>query len=400
MKLSKKLRSKVKTSIKRLFLVFLIILTTITAYIASNTKIKMLLANRNLEFHNGTEREFKLTDMYASLASESAAVTPKIVGGFNNFISLSADGKVYGWGDNSSGQLATGDTTNQTKPVFMGIDNAKDIAAGSYFTVVLKKDGTVWTVGNNSNGQLGNGTEDSSSTFVQVKTETGKLENIKAVAAGDTFAFAITNSNEVYGWGYNGYGQLGVGDTTQKTVATKTQFTGITQISAGENHTIALDTNGAVWGVGYNNFGQLGLGNRTNQSTPKTMLASGAKEVATGKWHTAILKTDGTVWVTGHNGNAGEGIRYYVLGLGGSGSGYRDTYFSYNGSSHDIIWKLRQMKVGNASTVIADGEHITANGYVTNACSGCQTVRVEIERGILNGIFEHAPDCCAGEAGR
>ena len=369
MKLSKKLRSKVKTSLKRLFLVFLIILTTITAYIASNTKIKMLLANRNLEFHNGTEREFKLTDMYASLASESAAVTPKIVGGFNNFISLSADGKVYGWGDNSSGQLATGDTTNQTKPVFMGIDNAKDIAAGSYFTVVLKKDGTVWTVGNNSNGQLGNGTEDSSSTFVQVKTETGKLENIKAVAAGDTFAFAITNSNEVYGWGYNGYGQLGVGDTTQKTVATKTQFTGITQISAGENHTIALDTNGAVWGVGYNNFGQLGLGNRTNQSIPKTMLASGAKEVATGKWHTAILKTDGTVWVTGHNGNAGEGIRYYVLGLGGSGSGYRDTYFSYNGSSHDIIWKLRQMKVGNASTVIADGEHITANGYVTYVTS-------------------------------
>ena len=292
----------------------------------------------------------------------------KIVGGYNFFVTLAEDGKVYGWGQNNYGQLATGDTKNRTKPVYMGIDNVVDIDAGTYFTIAVKADGTVWTAGCNINSQLGIGNAENSSEFVQVKTEDGYLTNIKAVGAGDNFAFAISNENEVYAWGNNAYGQLGIGDTTLRNLATKTKFENITQISAGEKHTVALDANGAVWTVGYNNYGELGIGNRTNKSVPQKILASGAKEVATGQKHTVVLKNDGTVWATGYNGASGKSESFYILGIGGTGSNYRDTTLSENGTTY-IVYRLRQIKNGSVNTNLSGVSHISANGYVTYAAT-------------------------------
>ncbi len=81
---------------------------------------------------------------------------------------MDASGKVYGWGQNNNGQLAQGNTTNYSTPVYMGIDNATDIATGAYYTLVLKEDGTVWSAGYNGNGELGNGTTANKTNFVQV----------------------------------------------------------------------------------------------------------------------------------------------------------------------------------------------------------------------------------------
>ena len=257
---------------------------SLATYSVLNRKNVLFLSNTDqneIAGFNLSDGKVNLNEIYPDLKSDNETVTPKIEGGQNHFLALTADGKVYGWGDNSNGQLATGNTINQKKPIYMGIDNATDIAAGAYFNVVLKKDGTVWTIGNNDNGQLGNGTQDSSNTFVQVKNENGEaLDNIKAVSAGNTFAFAITNSNEVYAWGLNASGQLGVGDTTLRTTAVKTKFSNIEQIEGGGNHAVAVATDGSVWGAGYNHYGQLATGNVVNQSTPVKMLASGAKEVA------------------------------------------------------------------------------------------------------------------------
>ena len=316
-----------------------------------------------------TEKEiFTANEKVINLAEDNynKITNAKIVGGYNFFVTLAEDGKVYGWGQNNYGQLATGDTKNITKPVYMGIDNVVDVDAGAYFTIALKADGTVWTAGCNINSQLGIGNAENSSEFVQVKTEDGYLTNIKAVGAGDNFAFAISNENEVYAWGNNAYGQLGIGDTTLRNLATKTKFENITQISAGEKHTVALDANGAVWTVGYNNYGELGIGNRTNKSVPQKILASGAKEVATGQKHTVVLKNDGTVWATGYNGASGKSESFYVLGIGGTGSNYRDTTLSENGTTY-IVYRLRQIKNGSVNTNLSGVSHISANGYVTYA---------------------------------
>ncbi|QQG50573.1 MAG: ricin-type beta-trefoil lectin domain protein [Candidatus Saccharibacteria bacterium] len=88
---------------------------------------------------------------------------------YNNVFVTGSDGKVYGAGANSFGQLGDGTTTARSTPVAMQAINgstvkAKDVVSGYGTTVVLTEDGKVYTVGNNGNGQLGDGTTTNSST--------------------------------------------------------------------------------------------------------------------------------------------------------------------------------------------------------------------------------------------
>ena len=93
-----------------------------------------------------------------------------------------------------------------------------DIAAGNDHTLVLKADGTVWATGLNNYGQLGNGTTENTNTFQQVKlNENGDyLENIVSIAAGYTASYAVTAEGEVYGWGRNDDGELGIGSKSSE----------------------------------------------------------------------------------------------------------------------------------------------------------------------------------------
>ena len=112
----------------------------------------------------------------------------KQYGGNNHFVALKANGTVWSWGYNGYGQIACGDTKNKVEPVQMKaqikyidedteeektreehIEDAIDIATGTYYTVVLRKDGTVWTAGQNNYGQLGTGDTANKSYLVQVK---------------------------------------------------------------------------------------------------------------------------------------------------------------------------------------------------------------------------------------
>ena len=130
---------------KRLIIIaaILLIISAVIFAVANNWNIMGLRTAKN----NGIGAD---TNIRVNVNKQA---TPKIVGGYNYFVALTAEGKVYGWGENTKGQLATGDIVNQIGPVYMGIDNAIDTAAGSYFTLVLKDDGTVWAVGINTNGE-------------------------------------------------------------------------------------------------------------------------------------------------------------------------------------------------------------------------------------------------------
>ena len=79
--------------------------------------------------------------------------------------------------------------------------------------------------------------------------------------------YAITNDNEVYTWGYNGYGQMGFGDKKSRTLPTKTTLQNIKQIAIGENHTLALTENGQVFVSGKNSDGQLGINTTSDINT-------------------------------------------------------------------------------------------------------------------------------------
>ena len=301
------LSQKLKKEVKRKSLIALITLALIATIVAvSKVSVNLIKIAKSSD---GNSYEVTLSDVYDMKGKNATTANVKIVGGYNYFVSMDVSGKVYGWGQNNNGQLAQGNTTNYSTPVYMGIDNATDIATGAYYTLVLKEDGTVWSAGYNGNGELGNGTTENKTNFVQVIKNDGEaLDNIKAIAAGYNTSYAITNDGEVYTWGYNGKGQMGFGDTSSRTSATKTTLAGIKQISAGEHYTIALAEDGTVYVSGRNTEGQLGIGNDSTiytwskmKNINGTAQMENVKQVATGIYHTVVLTNDGNMYATGYN---------------------------------------------------------------------------------------------------
>ena len=92
---------------------------------------------------------------------------------------LKSDGTLWGCGDNSYGQLGLGDTANRNTftQITTNTDNIKSVCCGYYHTFILENDGTLWCCGRNNYGQLGLGDTTNRTTFTQVTTNT---DNIKS----------------------------------------------------------------------------------------------------------------------------------------------------------------------------------------------------------------------------
>jgi alpha-tubulin suppressor-like RCC1 family protein len=128
----------------------------------------------------------------------ASAVTPMVAAGYAHTVALKSDGTVEAWGDNSYGQLGTGNLTAHLAPV-KGLTGVMAVAAGDSHTVALKSDGTVWAWGDNSYGQLGDGTQ----TARLKPKELKGLANVIAVAAGMGHTVALKADHTVMVWGSN-----------------------------------------------------------------------------------------------------------------------------------------------------------------------------------------------------
>ena len=110
-------------------------------------------------------------------------ITGTVAAGGEHTLALKADGTVWTWGWNVSGQLGDGTTTQRTSPVQVpSLTDVVAIAGGWVHSLALKRDGTVRAWGNNSSGQLGDGTSTQRLTPVSVLS----LTNVVAIAAGTT----------------------------------------------------------------------------------------------------------------------------------------------------------------------------------------------------------------------
>ena len=138
------------------------------------------------------------------------------------------------------------------------------IAAGDYHTLAVGENGEVWAWGRNASGQLGVGTgtsgTEASSTPVKVSS---MLTDVVAVAAGSEHSLALKRDGTIFGWGHNSKGQLGNGETKDVNITPKQVpgLTNIMEIAAGNNHTLALKQDRTtIWAWGSNAYGQLGDG--------------------------------------------------------------------------------------------------------------------------------------------
>lgn len=185
-----------------------------------------------------------------------------VAAGLNFSVAVKADGTLWAWGDNSSGQLGQGtvDSDLHTVPLQVGTDsNWVNVEANHNFVIVRKSDGTLWGFGDNSGGQLGqNFTSSTESTPLQIGTATN-WSNL--FTCGEDNAFGIKNNGWLYGWGNNSYGALGIGDGVNNTVLTPQWVSGLWQsVGSGINGSSAVKIDGTLWTWGNNASGQLGQG--------------------------------------------------------------------------------------------------------------------------------------------
>jgi alpha-tubulin suppressor-like RCC1 family protein len=83
------------------------------------------------------------------------------------------------------------------------------------------------------------------------------LTGIVGISAGYSHSLAVKSDGTVWSWGYNSYGQLGNGTTTQRASPVRVQgLTGIVAVSAGGQHSLALASDGTIWAWGWNYYGQ------------------------------------------------------------------------------------------------------------------------------------------------
>lgn len=89
------------------------------------------------------------------------------------------------------------------------------------------------------------------------------------------FALALTETGDVYAWGYNYYGQIGDGTNTNRLSPTLiSSLSDIIEIGTGRSHSMALKSDGALYVWGNNDYGQLGDGTTTDSSVPAQSLQS------------------------------------------------------------------------------------------------------------------------------
>ena len=224
--------------------------------------------------------------------------------GSGHTLMMKNDNTLWGCGRNEAGQLGLGDTTNRNifTQITTNADNIKSIYCCSNHTFALKNNNTLWACGYNEHGRLGLGDKNSRTTFTQV---TINADNIKSVYCGGPHAFILKNDGTLWGCGYNGNSQLGLGDTNSRTTFTQitTNTDNIKSVYCGYHHTLILKNDGTLWGCGLNDSGQLGLGDTSNRTTFTIIgINSGnIRKICCGYSHTFILKNDGTLWGCGYN---------------------------------------------------------------------------------------------------
>jgi alpha-tubulin suppressor-like RCC1 family protein len=250
-----------------------------------------------------------------------------VAGGWGHSLALRADGTVWAWGNNASGQLGIGTTEDSTVPVRVRgprgsrrdgplvaayLSGIVAIAAGQTFSLALGVDGRVWAWGANESGELGDGTtidrhfptavaNDGTSAFPY-------LVGAKAIAAGGFHSLALGSAGVLRSWGANQAGALGHSGTTLQTIpglvrgpGTELGLTNVEAIAAGVGHSLALGSDGTAWGWGLNDFGQIGDGTYTDRQTPvqvlngslpfihPTVIAAGYAHSLAISWHRIVF---------------------------------------------------------------------------------------------------------------
>jgi alpha-tubulin suppressor-like RCC1 family protein len=217
------------------------------------------------------------------------------------------DYSLWAYGLNASGQLGVNDTFTRSSPVQLGTNYSWSIIGNGISATPISA-GALFLSGLNLNGQLGvNDTNNKSSPVVlsanpqlifpyPVRIGTNRFVQ---VSAGNSYSMAIRDDYGLFAWGMNSNGQLGIGDTVNRSSPVQVSA-GIswTQVSAGRDHTAAIRLDSTLYTWGLNTRGQLGSNTTVSRSAP-AIVTGYWNSVAVGASHTAAIADDNTLYIWG-----------------------------------------------------------------------------------------------------
>lgn len=229
---------------------------------------------------------------------------------------VATDGQVYCWGYGRVGQLGNGTITEYTAAPVAVVGNYRfrSITTGSNFTCGVTVEDRAYCWGHNQFGKLGNGTIEVDECFAGIPCSTRPVQvagnlRFNEVSAGQHHACGVTTDERVYCWGWNGFGQLGDGTTTDHlTPVPVSRSVRFTHVDAGNYHTCAVTTQHQAYCWGENSYGQLGTrgGGRDWQHShlKPTVAAGGLKfeHVNAGYFDSCGVTTDDRAYCWGKNG--------------------------------------------------------------------------------------------------
>eukprot|EP01105_Mastigella_eilhardi_P014105 TRINITY_DN3206_c0_g1_i2.p1 TRINITY_DN3206_c0_g1~~TRINITY_DN3206_c0_g1_i2.p1 ORF type:complete len:1161 (-),score=241.41 TRINITY_DN3206_c0_g1_i2:34-3516(-) len=259
---------------------------------------------------------------------------------------LLADGTVWTWGYNWECQLGTGDQGCREDPCKVkGLPcKALQIATGKDFMMAVLQNGEVWGWGSNELGQLGvqapppppkkttrvmmpNGRvvyieediqppPDYRGKPLRIPWFEEKHVKVACIYAGASFIMAVSEAGDLYSWGKNNRGQLGLGKRCggclfpEKLQAPWAPYK-IADVACGESHVVLLADNGKIFCWGNNDQGQLGQGAVGGEPMARPhdlQLPGPAAAVACGSHHSVALLKSGEVLCWGANEDGQLGI--------------------------------------------------------------------------------------------
>jgi alpha-tubulin suppressor-like RCC1 family protein len=221
-----------------------------------------------------------------------------IAAGSNFSYAIRTDGGLFAWGSDAVGSLGDGITaTNRSSPVQIGSSSWTAVATSISSTYAISAS-RLYSWGNNAQNQLGDGSTLNRSSPTIIGNWLGK--SWSSVSAGGTHAAAITSLGELYAWG--------------QAADIGTNLNSWSQIASGLSHTVGLRNDGMLFAWGNNASGQLGTGDTLNRSIPVLVGAatggvSAYTQIGAGDNTTFAIRSEGTLWAAGINTawNLGDG---------------------------------------------------------------------------------------------
>jgi alpha-tubulin suppressor-like RCC1 family protein len=179
-------------------------------------------------------------------------------------IALREDGYLFGWGINSSGQLAQNNNVNYSSPVQIGVSLYSKVDVGGSYVAAIRSDGLLFSWGIGTSGELGNNQAVTQSNPVQVA---GGQSWVEVACCASTTA-AIRTNGTLWAWGIGTSGERGSGAATNVSSPVQIGSLSWLKVSGIANTFHAIRSDGTLWGWGVGTSGQLGNNTAVNVSSP------------------------------------------------------------------------------------------------------------------------------------